>query len=41
MAEKDLFSRLKRLFSTNTIVRNIGGRKLRPTIPTAASFRTI
>ena len=29
MAEKDLFSRLKRLFSTNTIVRNIGGRKLK------------
>ena len=29
MAEKDLFSRLRRLFSTNTIVRNIGGRKLK------------
>jgi len=29
MADKDLFSRLKRLFSTNTIVRNIGGRKLK------------
>jgi len=29
MAQKDLFSRLKRLFSTNTIVRNIGGRKLK------------
>ena len=29
MAEKDLFSRLKRLFSTNTIVRNIGGRRLK------------
>tara|TARA_X000001382_G_scaffold130037_2_gene123654 strand:+ start:144 stop:1949 length:1806 start_codon:yes stop_codon:yes gene_type:complete len=29
MAEQDLFSRLKRLFSTNTIVRNIGGRKLK------------
>ena len=29
MAEKDLFSRLKRLFSTNTIVRNIGGKKLK------------
>ena len=26
---KDIFSRLKRLFSTNTIVRNIGGRKLK------------
>ena len=29
MAEKDIFSRLKRLFSTNTVVRNIGGRKLK------------
>jgi len=29
MAEKDLFSRLKRLFSTNTIVRNIGGKRLK------------
>ena len=29
MADKDIFSRLKRLFSTNTIVRNIGGRKLK------------
>ena len=29
MADKDLFSRLKRLFSTNTIVRNVGGRKLK------------
>jgi len=29
MAEQDLFSRLKRLFSTNTIVRNIGGKKLK------------
>jgi hypothetical protein len=29
MADTDLFSRLKRLFSTNTIVRNIGGRKLK------------
>ncbi len=29
MAEKDIFSRLKRLFSTNTIVRNIGGKKLK------------
>ena len=29
MAETDLFSRLTRLFSTNTIVRNIGGRKLK------------
>jgi Bacteriophage T4-like capsid assembly protein (Gp20). len=29
MAERDIFQRLKRLFSTNTIVRNIGGRKLK------------
>ena len=29
MAQTDLFSRLKRLFSTNTIVRNIGGKKLK------------
>jgi len=29
MADKDLFSRLKRLFSTNVIVRNVGGRKLK------------
>ena len=29
MADKDVFSRLKRLFSTNTIVRNIGGKKLK------------
>ena len=29
MADKDLFSRLKRLFSTNTIVRNIGGKRLK------------
>ncbi len=29
MAEKDVFSRLKRLFSTNNIVTNIGGRKLK------------
>ena len=29
MAQQDLFSRLKRLFSTNTIVRNIGGRQLK------------
>ena len=29
MAERDFFSRLKRLFSTNVIVRNIGGRKLK------------
>jgi hypothetical protein len=29
MADKNIYSRLKRLFSTNTIVRNIGGRKLK------------
>ena len=29
MADKSLFSRLRRLFSTNVIVRNVGGKKLR------------
>jgi hypothetical protein len=29
MAENDVFRRLKKLFSTNTVVRNIGGKKLR------------
>ena len=29
MANTSVFSRLRRLFSTNTIVRNIGGRKLK------------
>ena len=29
MADTSLFRRLKRLFSTNVIVRNIGGRKLK------------
>ena len=29
MADRDLFSRLRRLFSTNVIVRNVGGRRLR------------
>ena len=29
MADKSLFGRLKRLFSTNVIVRNVGGRKLK------------
>ena len=29
MADNSIFSRLKRLFSTNTIVRNVGGKKLR------------
>jgi hypothetical protein len=29
MADTGVFSRLKKLFSTNTIVRNVGGKKLR------------
>ena len=29
MADKSLFSRLRRLFSTNVIVRNVGGKRLR------------
>ncbi|MBT4209069.1 portal protein [Candidatus Woesearchaeota archaeon] len=29
MADKTLFGRLKRLFSTNVIVRNVGGKKLK------------
>ena len=29
MADKDFYSRLKRLFSTNVVVRNIGGRRLK------------
>ena len=29
MADKSLFSRLRRLFSTNVVVRNVGGRKLK------------
>ena len=29
MADKSLFSRLRRLFSTNVIVRNVGGRRLK------------
>ena len=29
MAERNFFNRLKRLFSTNVIVRNVGGRKLK------------
>ena len=28
MADKSLFGRLQRLFSTNVIVRNVGGKKL-------------
>ncbi len=29
MADKSLFGRLQRLFSTNVIVRNVGGKRLR------------
>ena len=29
MADTSLFGRLRRLFSTNVIVRNVGGRKLK------------
>ena len=29
MAELNIFKRLKRLFSTQVIVRNVGGRKLK------------
>lgn len=29
MADNSIFSRLKKLFSTNTVVRNVGGKKLR------------
>ena len=29
MADTSVFGRLKKLFSTNTIVRNVGGKKLR------------
>jgi hypothetical protein len=29
MADSSIYSRLKRLFSTNTVVRNVGGKKLR------------
>ena len=29
MADKSLFGRLQRLFSTNVIVRNVGGKKLK------------
>ena len=29
MADKTLFGRLRRLFSTNVIVRNVGGRQLK------------
>ena len=29
MADKSLFSRLQRLFSTNVIVRNVGGKRLK------------
>ena len=29
MADKSIFSRLKKLFSSNVIVRNVGGKKLK------------
>ena len=29
MADTTLFGRLRRLFSTNVIVRNVGGKKLK------------
>ena len=29
MAEKDLFSRLRRLFSTDVIIRNVGGNQIK------------
>ncbi len=29
MADNGIFGRLKKLFSSNTIVRNVGGKKLR------------
>lgn len=29
MADRSIFNRLKRLFSTNTVVRNVGGKKLK------------
>ena len=38
MADKSLFGRLKRLFSTNVIVRNVGGRKLKVADNTGAKM---
>ena len=29
MADKTLFSRLRKLFSSNVVVRNVGGKKLK------------
>ena len=29
MADKSFFGRLRRLFSTNVIIRNVGGRQLK------------
>ena len=29
MADKSIFSRLKKLFSSNVVVRNVGGRRLK------------
>ena len=34
MADTTLFGRLRRLFSTNVIVRNVGGKKLKDLIQT-------
>ena len=34
MADTTLFGRLRRLFSTNVIVRNVGGKKLKMPIQT-------
>ena len=31
MADKNIYTRLRRLFSSNVIVRNVGGRKLKVT----------
>ena len=31
MADTSVFGRLKKLFSTNTVVRNVGGKKLKVT----------
>ena len=33
MADKTLFGRLRRLFSTNVIVRNVGGRIIKNMTP--------
>ena len=31
MTDKNIYTRLRRLFSSNVIVRNVGGRKLKVT----------